>query len=159
MTFSMTLALALILKYFQDFPCFGGIFWPYSIQQIQTVVSTKNACRLVTHLNLTLSILWHSTVTNSPNITFIFHDFPGPTIKFHDFSRPGKKNEVLKFYDFPGFSWLNPTNPAMCFFILLSDLPVTLQSRYKKCCLVSIGETSFTQKGHMWIKFAVTFSS
>ena len=98
----MTLALALILKYFQDFPGFGGIFWPYSVQQIQSVVSTKNMCHLVTHLNLTLPLLQHSTVTNLPNITFIFHDFPGPTIEFHDFSRPGK-NEVLKFYGFPGF--------------------------------------------------------
>ena len=44
---------------------------------------------------------------------------------------PGlEKNEVLKFYDFPGFPWLNRTNPAMCFFIFHSDLPLTLQSRY-----------------------------
>ena len=34
-----------------------------------------------------------SAVTYLLNITKIFHDFPGPTIKFHDF--PSLENEIL----------------------------------------------------------------
>ena len=35
------------------------------------------------------------------DITLIFDDFQGPTIKFHDF--PGLKIEILKFHDHAGF--------------------------------------------------------
>ena len=53
---------------------------------------------------LTLSCIvlaWTSVVTNLSNITLISHDFPGLTIRIQDF--PGLENEILKFYDFPGF--------------------------------------------------------
>ena len=53
--FSMTLALALIFKYFQGFPCFGGSFWAYLVQQIQTVVSTLQCVSLSTIL-----IYWYN---------------------------------------------------------------------------------------------------
>ena len=53
---------------------------------------------------LTLSCIvlaWTSVVTNLSNITLISYDFPGLTIRIQDF--PGLENEILKFYDFPGF--------------------------------------------------------
>ena len=160
----MTLALALILTYFQDFPCFGVFFdltqfnryklscpprlWvvPHFSSGIVGRAKRKRAWKspharkgdtqrggnafsrvgwfsraLAFHslyypwwkmldvhqtcvpFSYSLSLLWHSTVTNSPNITFIFHDFPGPTIKFHDFSRPGKKMKFLNFMTFQVF--------------------------------------------------------
>ena len=37
------------------------------------------------------------------DITLIFDDFQGPTIKFHDF--PGLEIEILKFHDHAGFPW------------------------------------------------------
>ena len=58
-----------------------------------------------------------SAVTNLPNIALTFHDFRW-------LSTPG--NEILKFYDFPGFPWpvetlfdflahhLNETTFALC---------------------------------------------
>ena len=46
-------------------------------------------CSSLSHVILALS----SALTNLPNKTFIFHDFLG------------LENEILKFYDFPGFLW------------------------------------------------------
>ena len=43
-----------------------------------------------------------SAVTNLPNITKNFHDFPGLQIKIQTF--PGLENEILKFQTFPGLS-------------------------------------------------------
>ena len=43
-----------------------------------------------------------STVTNLPNLTLIFQDFPGLTIiRIQDLQ--DLENEILKFYDFPSF--------------------------------------------------------
>ena len=64
--FSMTIGLADTLNISQHFPCLG-YFGPNSVMT--------------------------SSVTNLPNIAFIFHDLPG------------LENEILKCNDFPSFPW------------------------------------------------------
>jgi len=44
-----------------------------------------------------------TTVNVSSSINFNFHDFPWDTLNFHDF--PDPENEIIKFYDFPGFPY------------------------------------------------------
>ena len=62
------------------------------------------AFRVVNYFSLSYTFLaLSSAVTNLSNKTFIFHDFPWPTIEFREF--PGLENEVLNFHDFPRFPW------------------------------------------------------
>ena len=62
------------------------------------------AFRAVNYFSLSYIVLaLSSAVTNLSNKTFIFHDFPWPTIEFREF--PGLENETLKFHDFPRFPW------------------------------------------------------
>ena len=62
------------------------------------------AFRVVNYFSLSNTVFaLSSAVTNLSNKTFIFHDFPWPTIEFREF--PGLENEILKFHDFPRFPW------------------------------------------------------
>ena len=69
-----------------------GIFGPCTDQQTQPLESTKiSAVCAGNYSSLSYIVLaFSSAVTYLSNKTFIFHDFPAPTIKLHDF---------------PGFPW------------------------------------------------------
>ena len=57
----------------------------------------QNTCRSPSRFNYSsvscFVLALASADTNLPYITLIFHEFPG------------LENEILKFYDYPGFSW------------------------------------------------------
>ena len=86
--FSITFGLAVTFENFQIFLVLVIFFLPQTVQQTQTLVSTKiRPVHAVKLLLLILSCLWYalsSAITNLPNRTYIFHDFLGPTIKFYD---------------------------------------------------------------------------
>ena len=95
---SMTLGLAVTLEYFQNFPL--STFWPNSVQQTQTMVSTK-ICVIHKYSPLSYVVLAvTSALFNLSNITFTFHDFPiynSMTFQvFHDLYEPWIKYKPLK---------------------------------------------------------------
>ena len=92
----MTLVIAATFENFQNFTCFNIFFFTLnSLTEKNTLFNYSS----LSYIILALS----SAATNVPNKTLIFHDFQGPKIEFHDY--PGLENEILKFNDFPDFSW------------------------------------------------------
>ena len=68
-----------------------------TVPKTKTLVSTK---KHAVHASLYLVLALSSRVTNLPNKTLNFHDFPG------------LGNEILKFHDFPDFPL-----PVRCWFV------------------------------------------
>ena len=108
--FSMTvyIGLAVTFQNFQNFPC-SRVFFGLTQLNRHELCRCPPKCKLFTLFNflslfyIEIVLLHISTASNLPDITFIFHDFPRPTIKFHDY--PGLENVILAFHDFPGFPW------------------------------------------------------
>ena len=105
--FSKTLGLAVSFKNSNTFLVLE-YFWPLTVQQTQTLASTKNVYRLhrlvtPSYFSVYTVLASSSAVTYLSSKTLIFHNFQRPTIKFLDF--PGQEIEILKFHDFPGFPW------------------------------------------------------
>ena len=90
----MTLRAAVTLENCQAFPCFRIFFHlaPFKRQKNSCVHQNVSCWRNLIYLSLFYFVVaLTSAVTNLPNITLIFQDFPG------------LENEICKFHDFPGF--------------------------------------------------------
>ena len=114
-----------------------------TVPKTKTLVSTK---KHAVHASLYLVLALSSRVTNLPNKTLIFHDFPG------------LGNEILKFHDFPDFplpvrhwfvsknlaSWMSTDGKynnfyskrceSMCRVVNLLIKPIAFSCFHSHCC-------------------------
>lgn len=98
-----------------------------TVPKTKTLVSTK---KHAVHASLYLVLALSSRVTNLPNKTLNFHDFPG------------LGNEIFKFHDFPDFPlpvrrWFVSKNLA-CGWALMANIIIFIPKGVKACVELSI---------------------